>query len=157
MSEIQSNIFVSTIVIEDDKALMIREGKDNYGQRGTWNFPAGHAEYGEGLVEAAERETLEETGYTVKVDGIVAIQKKDFHNLVNTVVFFSGKRTSGEQAEPEQGTDRVEFVPVDRVRELNTRFPELSKIAIRAANGKVASLDILAFENIEVEGAEDEI
>ena len=48
-------------------------------------------------------------------------------------------------------------MPVDRVRELNTRFPELSKIAIRAASGKVASLDILAFENIEVEGAEDEI
>ena len=65
MSEIQSNIFVSTIVIEDDKALMIREGKDNYGQRGTWNFPSGHAELGESLTEAAIRETLEETGYEV--------------------------------------------------------------------------------------------
>ena len=37
-----TTLFVSTVVVKDGKLLVIQEGKDNYGQLGTWNFPAGH-------------------------------------------------------------------------------------------------------------------
>lgn len=144
MSEIQSNIFVSTIVIEDDKALMIREGKNSYGQRGTWNFPSGHVELGESLTEAAIRETLEETGYEVELNGVVAVLKIDNGDRMNIVVFFSGARTGAEQAEPEEGTDKIEFVPVNDIKGLNLRFPELIEMAERAESKKIVTLDILA-------------
>lgn len=148
MSNNQSNIFVSTVVVEHGKVLMIREGKDNYGQRGTWNFPAGHVEYGEGLAEAAVREALEETGYRVKLNGVVAIQKKDFNDTMNLVIFFSGARTDSEQVDPEEGTDVVEFVQIDKVKDLNIRFPELIEVAKRAADRQITPLDVLVFEEV---------
>ena len=144
MSHIQSNIYASTIVIEDGEVLMIREGKNSYGQRGTWNFPSGHAELGESLTEAAIRETLEETGYEVELTGVVAIQKIDSYDTMNIVVFFSGARTEAEQAEPEEGTDKIEFVPVNDIKGLNLRFPELIEMAERAESKKIVTLDILA-------------
>ena len=143
MSHIQSNIYASTIVIEDGEVLMIREGKNSYGQRGTWNFPSGHVELGESFTEAAIRETLEETGYEVELTGVVAIQKIDSDDTMNIVVFFSGARTGAEQAEPEEGTDQIEFVPVNDIKGLNLRFPELIEMAERAESKKIVTLDIL--------------
>ena len=144
MSEIESNIYVSTIVIEDGAVLMLQEGKNNYGQRGTWNFPSGHVELGESLTEAAIRETLEETGYEVELNGVVAVLKIDNGDRMNLVVFFSGTRTDSEQSEPEEGTDKIEFVPVSGVKGLNLRFPELIEMAERAESKKIVTLDILA-------------
>lgn len=43
-------IFVSTIVLHNDKFLVVKEGKNNHNQLNTWNFPAGHVEAGEGLI-----------------------------------------------------------------------------------------------------------
>ena len=62
-----TTLFVSTVVVKDGKLLVVQEGKDNYGQLGTWNFPAGHVELGEGLVEAAVREAKEESGYKLQL------------------------------------------------------------------------------------------
>jgi 8-oxo-dGTP diphosphatase len=54
----------AAIIVQDGKVLMVRravkEGKLS------WQFPAGAIEPGEGAEDAAVRETLEETGLTVK-------------------------------------------------------------------------------------------
>ena len=99
----ESNIFVGTVVVEDGKVLMIKEGKNNYGQRGTWNFPAGHAEENESLKQAAVREAIEESGFKVKLDGVLAIQK----NALHLVVFFAGSRVDDKAVDTEEGTDEV--------------------------------------------------
>ena len=63
--------FYSLVVVRDvERFLVIREAK--HGQ--TWYIPAGRAEPGESLAQAAHRETLEEAGIPIVLDGILKIQ-----------------------------------------------------------------------------------
>ena len=58
------NSTVATIVYKDGRFLFVEEDID--GER-VFNQPAGHLEENETLIEAAVRESLEETGWTVEV------------------------------------------------------------------------------------------
>lgn len=64
-------VIAGCIVRKENKILMVKEAKKKcYGQ---WNYPAGHMEEGEKITDAAIRETLEETGYKVKLTGVLPI------------------------------------------------------------------------------------
>lgn len=65
------NIIVGCVVINDDKVLMVRESKGK--GCGKWGFPVGHLENNETIFEGAIRETYEESGYNVKLTGILPI------------------------------------------------------------------------------------
>jgi len=54
----------AAIIVQDGKVLMVRR-RITEGEL-MWQFPAGQIEAGEGAEDAAVRETLEETGLTVK-------------------------------------------------------------------------------------------
>jgi 8-oxo-dGTP diphosphatase len=60
---------VGTIVLRDGKVLLIMRTKEP--GAGKWSIPGGKIELGETLFEAAEREVLEETGISVKIDKVV--------------------------------------------------------------------------------------
>jgi 8-oxo-dGTP pyrophosphatase MutT (NUDIX family) len=64
------DVTVATIVPRDGRFLLVEEIV--HGEC-VLNQPAGHLEANESLQEAACRETLEETGWTVELDGLVAI------------------------------------------------------------------------------------
>lgn len=64
------HITVATIVEANRRFLMVEESK---GGRLVLNQPAGHLEPNETLRQAALRETLEETGWTVELSGVVGI------------------------------------------------------------------------------------
>lgn len=64
------HVTVATIVERDQRYLLVFEEAD--GQR-VYNQPAGHLEPNETLLEAAVRETLEETGWTVKPTAVLGI------------------------------------------------------------------------------------
>ncbi|MCL2451297.1 NUDIX hydrolase [Candidatus Saccharibacteria bacterium] len=141
---VPSMVFVSTSVEKDGQILMIQEGKNNYGQRGKWNFPAGHVEPGESLIEGAIRETKEETGYDVKINGLLSIRKKDFDDRMAVIFFFKGSLIHENRAAPEEETLDIRFVPIDDIGGLDTRFSELADIAKLVRDGKIYPLDILA-------------
>jgi 8-oxo-dGTP pyrophosphatase MutT (NUDIX family) len=63
---------VATIVEKDNKFLMVEELSE--GQH-VINQPAGHLDEGESLIDAAIRETLEETAWHVSVDYITGIYR----------------------------------------------------------------------------------
>ncbi len=65
-----------------DRLLMIRRG-DN----GLWAIPGGAQNLGEYIVEAAVRETLEETGINIETVGIVGI----YTNPNHVVAYFDGE------------------------------------------------------------------
>lgn len=64
------HVTVATIVERDNRFLLVYETSDG---KQVYNQPAGHLEPNETLLEAALRETLEETGWTVKLTGVVGI------------------------------------------------------------------------------------
>lgn len=53
---------VATIVERDGHYLLVKEERDG---KVVYNQPAGHIEHGESVIQAAVRETLEETGWNV--------------------------------------------------------------------------------------------
>lgn len=64
------HVTVATVVEHNGKFLMVREKSNG---RTVYNQPAGHVEANESLIAAAERETLEETAWHVKVTQLLGI------------------------------------------------------------------------------------
>ena len=64
------HITVATIVERAGKFLMVKE---NSGGRLVYNQPAGHVEVKESLLDAAIRETLEETSWRVNLEKLLGI------------------------------------------------------------------------------------
>lgn len=62
--------FSLVVVRKADRFLVVRERK--HGQR--WYLPAGRVEPGETLMQAAHRETLEETGVPIVLEGLLKLQ-----------------------------------------------------------------------------------
>ena len=63
------HLTVATVVKRDDKFLLVREFSD---QKSVLNQPAGHVAPGETPLEAAVRETLEETGWHVRPTALIS-------------------------------------------------------------------------------------
>ncbi|NCF18616.1 MAG: NUDIX domain-containing protein [Haliea sp.] len=72
MSEWPPHVTVASVIIQDGLYLLVEE-RDKYSGALVFNQPAGHLEPGESLVEAAMRETLEETGWQVEIIGILGM------------------------------------------------------------------------------------
>jgi ADP-ribose pyrophosphatase YjhB (NUDIX family) len=63
-------VTVATVVAHDNRFLLVEE--DIRGER-VINQPAGHLEQNESLLDAACRETLEETGWIVELTGLIGV------------------------------------------------------------------------------------
>ncbi|MFI8570812.1 MULTISPECIES: NUDIX hydrolase [Stenotrophomonas] len=62
------HVTVATVVVRDGRLLLVEEAIDG---RQVLNQPAGHLEPDESLAAAACRETLEETGWTVRLSAFI--------------------------------------------------------------------------------------
>ena len=71
---------------KDNKILMVKEvNKECYGK---WNFPAGHVEEFEKIMDGAIRETFEETGCKVKLTGVIPIMNIDLEKETHILIKF---------------------------------------------------------------------
>jgi len=76
-------VVVSTVVFERGALLMVRHGRDP--NPGRWNLPGGKLRPGENLIDAAARETREETGFEVEPHTLAGVysylSRKNRHTL----------------------------------------------------------------------------
>ncbi len=66
----QPHITVATVIEDNGRFLLVEEMAEG---KAVFNQPAGHLEANESLLQAAVRETLEETGWDVELTGITGI------------------------------------------------------------------------------------
>jgi 8-oxo-dGTP pyrophosphatase MutT (NUDIX family) len=79
------NAVVATIVERDGRYLFVEEEADG---RAVFNQPAGHLDPGETLLDAARRETLEESGWDVEPTSLVGIYLVEPPNSTITYLRF---------------------------------------------------------------------
>lgn len=72
MTQWMPHVTVATIVEQNGKFLLVEEHTEGV-THPVFNQPAGHVERSESLIEAAVRETMEETGYQVKITDLLGI------------------------------------------------------------------------------------
>lgn len=75
------HVTVATVIAKEDRFLLVHENTDA-GQ--VYNQPAGHLDPNETLIEAAIRETREETGWHVQIDKLLAI---NLYNAPNGLTY----------------------------------------------------------------------
>jgi len=126
VTELQSArpaITVATIVERDGRFLLVEE-ETRLGHK--LNQPAGHLEPGESLAEAARRETLEETGWTVELTDLIGVYQwtrpEDGWQVLR--VTFAGLPIGHDPARIlDAGIERALWLSRDEVALARTRSP----------------------------------
>ena len=101
------------VELDGEIVLIQRAIEPGYGK---WTFPGGFVERG----EAAERETLEETGLTIETTGIVGLYT--YEGQIPAIAVFSASATGGEP-EPLDETLAVRSFPRDELPWSELAFP----------------------------------
>lgn len=111
-------IAAGAIVFKENKILLVR--RRNPPSKGLWAIPGGSVKLGETLQQAAERETLEETGITVKADKPVLtfdIVERDKNRRIRfhyVVIDLMAKYEHGELKAGDDALD-VRWVSADEI------------------------------------------
>lgn len=73
-------IVLTGILNDNDEYLVVKRSEDDMLYPGSWEFPGGHQEYGETLVEALKRELKEEIGYEEDINPQIISYNDEFEN-----------------------------------------------------------------------------
>jgi 8-oxo-dGTP diphosphatase len=108
------------IVNEQNEVLLLLRSKNTRNDQGKWSIPGGVIEFNERVLDAAIRETQEETGLHVQdlvmLGYIDHILEEEHQHWVSTI--FLAKQFSGEPniGEPEK-CDDMRWFPIDAIPE----------------------------------------
>ncbi|GHU80710.1 hypothetical protein FACS1894191_6570 [Clostridia bacterium] len=132
---------------EDGKYLMVQELKESAYL--LWNLPLGHLDNGELLENAAIREVKEESGYNVKLVGLLPVEQIMCDGVYKIRIIFIAEIIDGEESErDETEIADVKFYSIDEIKQMlvegKVRNGERTVASImNAENGKISSLDSL--------------
>lgn len=127
------------VVLHQDQVLLVQRSKQP--DKGLWGFPGGHVEWGETVLQAAERELLEETTITARAIGYLDnldLLRSDESGAVVSHYLLVGVACQYQSGTPVAGDDALDarWYPVERIfsRDLpmSARVPDLLETALRA-------------------------
>jgi ADP-ribose pyrophosphatase YjhB (NUDIX family) len=103
-------VAVGTIVrTEDDRIVLVRRAiEPGYG---LWVFPGGYVDRGETVTDAALRETREEAGLDVRLDGLVNIYSYPGRPII--IIVYTASILGGELRIDEESLEARLFTPED--------------------------------------------
>ena len=115
------HVTVAAVVQHDGKFLFVEE---TVGRQSVLNQPAGHWEAGETLIEAACRETLEETGWEVEPTALLGVYEFEPPELAYGFLRFAFKaKALGHQAgrKLDDGILRALWLTPEELRQQHVR------------------------------------
>ena len=96
-----------TIPAQDGRILLLRRNIEP--SKGRWTFPGGFVDWGESVQLAALRETFEETGFTVALDGLVGVYS--YPGVPLAIVVYRARVTGGSLTRCEEVADAAWVKP----------------------------------------------
>ncbi|PKM04883.1 MAG: NUDIX hydrolase [Gammaproteobacteria bacterium HGW-Gammaproteobacteria-6] len=109
------HLTVATIIEEQNRFLMVEEYRNG---RLVLNQPAGHLEEDESLIQAAQRETLEETAHNVEITGLLGLYlfKADNGETYQRCCFTARVLGSDPDRPLDQGIERAVWMSLNEIR-----------------------------------------
>ena len=140
-------IIAGCVIKRDNKILMVKEAKKScYGQ---WNYPAGHLEEFEKIIDGAIRETFEETGCKVKLLGVLPIANIDLEKETHILIRFMAEIVEEHIEFDKEEILDVKWIPIEDIKKLKKEELRGYEIGIKTIddieNNKIYPLDI--FDN----------
>ena len=141
--------FVLVVVQLEQRFLLVQERKHDR----KWYLPAGRVKLGESLVEAAKRETLEEAGIPIDLDGILQIDHTPSRDRFTRVRFiFVGHPVDNNpplKSIPDDESLGAKWVSLEELDSLPLRSYEVRDLIGAVANGStIYPLSILTVEKM---------
>ena len=130
MTDIPKQIVAVSLLVKNDADHFLLVKTFNRG----WDLPGGQVELGESLIDAAKRETLEESGIVAQVDRLASINANLSKHI--TVMSFIGNYVSGEPRGSAETSESRWFSNADVLRFVDMESPRYFRIR-----------DLLQFEN----------
>jgi phosphatase NudJ len=124
---LELHAFALVVVRLGRRILLVREREHG----GGWYMPAGRVEPGESLTDAAVRETLEEAGVPVTLDGVVRVEYTPVGNTTRLRVIFTAHPSDDTppKSVPDEHTEEARYVTLDELAGLPLRGGEVESIA----------------------------
>lgn len=145
LPEFTPHVTVATVVERDGKLLFVEE--TSQGER-VLNQPAGHLEANESLIEAAVRETLEETGWHVEITALLglALYQSPYSGVTYHRTTFVGRALRHEPGAPlDDSILATHWLTADEARAhaARPRSPLVLSVAEQYLRGETWPLDLL--------------
>ncbi|MFZ0544400.1 MAG: NUDIX domain-containing protein [Candidatus Promineifilaceae bacterium] len=111
----QHVLCVGMVALREEQVLLVRQAAGT-SLAGQWSVPWGLVEAGETPENAAVRETLEESGVSAEVEGLLGLQNIDWEAA--TAPVFLGRHISGEPMPDNVETDAAGYFSLEALAEL---------------------------------------
>lgn len=129
--------FAIVVVRLGRRILVVQERKHDE----TWYLPAGRVEAGETFAEAAHRETMEEAGLEIVLEGVLSVDYRpvgDGSVSRARVVYVARPKNDDEpRTEPNKDTLGAKWASIEELQELPLRSAEVIKLARYVNEGGV--------------------
>src|SRR3990167_7193519 len=114
------DIVTANLIENNGKFLLVQEAKKSV--HGLWNFPAGKMEELIELEKNAIKEAKEETGYAVKINGLVGVYQ-ELHKKINLIMFvFSSSIKGGKMKVPKDEILQAKWFTYEQIKKMENRI-----------------------------------
>jgi phosphatase NudJ len=134
---VPTHYFALTVVHRGGRYLLVQEKKHP-----GWYLPAGRVEWPESLQQAAVRETREESGVDVILEGILRIEHSPAPGGARVRVYFVARPAPGSEPRVTDDNLGAAFLGLREIEALPLRGPDaLAAIQRHASGARVLPLD----------------
>ena len=103
------------VLIGDEQGRVLLMQRAHHPRKDLWSYPSGFVDAGEKVEDAAIRETQEEVGVTVELDGLLGLHSETGNRVI--LVVYRGHIVDGEPRPGEESL-AVDYFPADELPDM---------------------------------------